>query len=431
MASQPIPVPSPKTLSSLTFGDGGTSLTASPGGASLPLTINMTGLSFPEETAQVDLSSDHPAVVIVPASVTFRGPTYSELLTTEFVILDTPVVITAQYGGSQVQATIVITPIEFRPLPKVVSSLQFFIGDTAVGGGAPDLPGGFTFGLQINMAGGIEFATVQVDLSSDHPAVVIVPASVTFSGPSYMVQVEDDDGPIQHSHRPHRPVWCLASTGNNHHYAPFLERVSLNPASVTGGATSQGTVKVSLGGAPPGGMNINLTSSNPDVAHLPQIVTVAARSETATFPVTTNRVFDSTGVTITASWPNSGPNFPPVSAPLTVNPGVVPNLIIVVTLNDENGDPALTPVPGYPYTMSINVQNHGSGAAAQSTLMVEETANGASINSWSLQIPAIPSGQGPGAFASISPAAFDSDVAYDFNFYDPPGTYLTTVSYNL
>lgn len=75
MASQPIPVPSPKTLSSLTFGDGGTSLTASPGGASLPLTINMTGLSFPEETAQVDLSSDHPAVVIVPASVTFRGPT--------------------------------------------------------------------------------------------------------------------------------------------------------------------------------------------------------------------------------------------------------------------------------------------------------------------------------------------------------------------
>ena len=71
--------------------------------------------------------------------------------------------------------------------------------------------------------------------------------------------------------------------------SPALASMTLNPATVTGGANSTGTVTLSAA-APAGGAVVALTSSNTNAATVPASVTVAAGATTATFPVTTKTV---------------------------------------------------------------------------------------------------------------------------------------------
>ncbi|HVG18607.1 MAG TPA: hypothetical protein VNI02_06105, partial [Blastocatellia bacterium] len=80
-----------------------------------------------------------------------------------------------------------------------------------------------------------------------------------------------------------------------------LSTLSLNPASVVGGNSSQGTITLT-GAAPSGGAVVTLSSSNTAVAAVPANVTVAAGSTSAAFTVTTVSVGASTPVTISASF---------------------------------------------------------------------------------------------------------------------------------
>ena len=73
----------------------------------------------------------------------------------------------------------------------------------------------------------------------------------------------------------------------------------MNPASLTGGASSTGTVTLT-GAAPAGGLAVSLTSSNTAVATVPASVTVAAGANSATFSASTTTVTSTTPVTITA-----------------------------------------------------------------------------------------------------------------------------------
>jgi hypothetical protein len=83
--------------------------------------------------------------------------------------------------------------------------------------------------------------------------------------------------------------------------SPTLSALSLNPASVVGSNSSQGTVTLTSA-APSGGAVVTLSSSNTTVATVPASVTVAAGSTTATFTVTTKAVTSSTSVTISAAY---------------------------------------------------------------------------------------------------------------------------------
>jgi uncharacterized repeat protein (TIGR03803 family) len=83
--------------------------------------------------------------------------------------------------------------------------------------------------------------------------------------------------------------------------AASLTSVTLNPAQVTGGSPSTGTVTLS-GPAPAGGAAVSLTNSNTAVASAPASVTVPAGSTSATFPVTTSTVTSTTTATITGSY---------------------------------------------------------------------------------------------------------------------------------
>ena len=71
--------------------------------------------------------------------------------------------------------------------------------------------------------------------------------------------------------------------------APALLSLTLNPATVTGGADSTGKVTLTAA-APAGGAVVTLTSSNTNAATVPASVTVAAGATTATFAITTNAV---------------------------------------------------------------------------------------------------------------------------------------------
>lgn len=92
-----------------------------------------------------------------------------------------------------------------------------------------------------------------------------------------------------------------------------LSSLSLNPTSVTGGASATGTVTLS-GAAPQGGVTVTLASNNASVT-MPGTVAVAMGSTTATFTVTTTSVTSSSTTTITAGY-GSGTK----TATLTVNP---------------------------------------------------------------------------------------------------------------
>jgi len=92
--------------------------------------------------------------------------------------------------------------------------------------------------------------------------------------------------------------------------APSLISFTLNPALVTGGAASTGTVILSVA-APAGGTVVTLLSGNPFVVTVPVSVTVPAGSTLANFIVSTNSVTAFNSVTIWAA------NY---SAVLTVTP---------------------------------------------------------------------------------------------------------------
>ncbi len=79
-----------------------------------------------------------------------------------------------------------------------------------------------------------------------------------------------------------------------------LSTLTLNPASVVGGNSSQGTV-ILTGAAPTGGAVVTL-SDNSAAATVPASVTVSAGASSATFTVTTGTVSTSTSVTITGSF---------------------------------------------------------------------------------------------------------------------------------
>ena len=94
---------------------------------------------------------------------------------------------------------------------------------------------------------------------------------------------------------------------------PTLTSVTLNPTSVTGGASS--TVTVTLTGpAPSGGLTVKLSSSNTGVATVPASVTVPSGATTTTFTISTN--------------------------PVATNPNVVPpGVSVVISASRASADP--------------------------------------------------------------------------------------------
>ncbi len=281
------------TEPTVTLGPGGTqaisSLTLNPagvfGGDSSQGTVVLANAA-PSGGAVVGLSSSNAGVATVPASVTVaQGQTSASFtVQTQAVSANTQVTISATYGGGTQQAQLSVSPLLAGVTlnPASVSGGQTSQGTVVLAAAAP--------------AGGI-----QIGLSSSNTAVATVPASVTVAqgqtSASFTVQTQAVSANTQ--------VTISATYGGGTQQAqlsvsPLLAGVTLNPASVSGGQTSQGTV-VLAAAAPAGGIQIGLSSSNTAAATVPASVTVAQGQTSASFTVQTGTVSSSTAVVITAS----------------------------------------------------------------------------------------------------------------------------------
>ncbi len=135
---------------------------------------------------------------------------------------------------------------------------------------------------------------------SDNSSAASEPATVTVPGGSTSATFTITTTPVAIS----TPVTISASYGGVTKTAtltvtpPALSALSLNPTSVRGGSTSQGTVRLS-GPAPNSGTVVSL-SDNSSVASEPASVTIPGGSTSATFTITTTPVNRSRSVTISA-----------------------------------------------------------------------------------------------------------------------------------
>src|SRR5262249_44450620 len=145
-----------------------------------------------------------------------------------------------------------------------------------------------------------------VTLSSSNSAVATVPTSVTVPAGSTSATFTASTSAVSFQ----TLVAITASSGSTTESATLkvnpgpspvaIGSLALNPTSVKGGNTSQGTVTLNEV-APSGGMLVTLASSNTGVATVPASVTIPAGATSATFTVSTNKVSNSTSVRISAS----------------------------------------------------------------------------------------------------------------------------------
>ena len=292
--------------SSTTQGTGGavSSVGVSPttvlGGVSSQGTVTLSAAA-PTGGAVVTLTSSNTVVATVPASITISAgsTTGTFSVATTGVSAATNVTITASYGGATQTATLTVSPLLASVLvsPATVVAGVSSMGTVALAAAAP--------------AGGIS-----VTLSSSNSTVASVPASVTVAAGSSSGTFTVTTNTVTTT----TAVTLSASYGGGLQttavtVTPALSSLTLNPTSLTGGISSQGTVNLA-GAAPTGGAVVTLTSSNSAVATVPASVTVAAGSSSAAFSINTTGVSSTTVVTITASYGNASP-----TASLTVQAG--------------------------------------------------------------------------------------------------------------
>jgi len=79
-----------------------------------------------------------------------------------------------------------------------------------------------------------------------------------------------------------------------------LAGVTVSPSTINGGATARGTVSLDAG-APAGGVVVQLSSSNPNVANVPATATIPAGLVESTFNITTSQVAARTLATLSGS----------------------------------------------------------------------------------------------------------------------------------
>jgi hypothetical protein len=140
-----------------------------------------------------------------------------------------------------------------------------------------------------------------VDLATGNPAVTL-PATVTVNGGATTANFTVTTAPVGTASN----ATITASYNGVSKSAPLalkppvFSSFTLNPTSVVGGNSSQGTVAMS-GKAPLGGVVVNLVSSKSTRAKVPSSVTVPAGASSANFTVTTT-AGGKTSATITATY---------------------------------------------------------------------------------------------------------------------------------
>jgi hypothetical protein len=190
----------------------------------------------------------------------------------------------------------------------------------------------------------------------------------------------------------------------------IISSLDLSPTTVSGGASSVGTVTLLPLDASP--TTVLLFSSNPSTASVPASVTAAAGQGTVTFPITTNAGAPATNVQITASIQNT-----PRQATLSVNPATPPG-------------PSLSAV-------SVNPSRLTGGSPTTGTITFSGVTDGAIIqlsssNTAVVQVPPealVNGGAASGAFAvTTSPVLATTTATITAKWFDVTRSTTITVT---
>jgi len=257
------------------------------GGHAASATVSLSGAA-PAGGATVQVSSDNsaaqpPATVAIP----FGGNSATFSIPTSIVPASQTANLTAAFGRSTKTAQLTVVPV-----------LQLtLMSNTVVGGNSVN--GTVTLGEAAPVAG------VTLTVQCDNRTIAQPPFSVTIPSGQNSVAFTVTTVPVAVSRTVTITVSYAGSTQSvsltvNPVGATSLVSLTISPSQVTGGANATGTV--TLGAlAPPGGTSINVLSSNPFTAQVPQFVTVPEGASKVTFTIVTIHVTTTQTVTITAS----------------------------------------------------------------------------------------------------------------------------------
>ena len=145
------------------------------------------------------------------------------------------------------------------------------------------------------------------NFSQTSSILTVSPTRVHYSGPSG----SEDSMPVT------TPISRSQDPGAALEIKPPPVKLIFESASTKGGLILVSTLTVNEP-APPGGIDLALSSDNPRVAHVPSLVSIPAGATSTSFTITTSAVRQQTVVHITANADSS-----PTSETLTVNPTYV------------------------------------------------------------------------------------------------------------
>lgn len=230
-----------------------------------------------------------------------------------------PQSVTVPVGVASAPFTI-STGVVSQPTPVTILGTGFGVSKTAELIIQPPVPSSVTFGgkdgaflASRNVVGGFTPQVVKVtlstpaptgysvQLSSNNTAVVAVPPSVSFDGGSPDATFQT---PVATVTQP-TIVTITATVGGTSKSAllqvlpPSLDSFIVVPSTAVGGQTAEGRLRLNRD-APTGGIQGQLSSSNPAAVTIPATFTVPAGSTEANIPIQASRLDQSTTVTISA-----------------------------------------------------------------------------------------------------------------------------------
>jgi trimeric autotransporter adhesin len=266
-----------------------------------------------------------PGTVTVPAGY-IRTPF---TITTVSVNTSSTATITASLNGGSLQTQFTVTPASSVTLSSFTLSQP---GLSVPNGSASSVTGGFSSQGTVNLTGPAPTGDVVVTISSSS-GLASMPPGVSITAGNTTTSFAINTQPVTSN----TSVVITVTAGGNSQHATLtiappqaaiaIASFTLNPASVTGGSTSQATVTLN-GPAPSGGTAVTFTSNNPAASVTPSII-MPAGSTTATVPITTQSVTATTTAIVSA-----GTNNGSVQATLTITPPTTPPITVSsLTLN--------------------------------------------------------------------------------------------------
>jgi hypothetical protein len=310
----------------------------------------------------VTLSSDN-ASATVPANVTVAGgaTTATVAVNTTAVATAATATIGATLNGTQT-AALTINPPAISSValnPTILTGGGSSTGTVTLSGPAPT--GGSVVTLSSDNASGTVPGSVTVAAGATtatftvNTTGVATPTTVTITG--------TDNG-----------MQTTSLTIN----PPSLALVAMNPATVTGGTSSTGTVTLN-GPAPAGGSTV-LLSSNSGSATVAASVTVLPGATTATFTVSTTAVASTTIVTIGGTYGTTQ------TTSLTINPPAVSSVAVnptsVVGGNSSTGTVTLNgPAPIGGTTVSLSSDSGAAQVPTSVTVLAGATTANFAVTS--------------------------------------------------